>query len=202
MKATFPVSAPAEAWAALSDPSALAAALPGCRSVTRDRDGDCTLHVVTDVAVAAVRGLWAGTVVPMDADTVRVTGSGEPGSVDLVVRADPGRTALTVEGSVDGPLGTVGSAVLAAAVRRTAEAVLAAAESPPPARGHRFQQAEPEVIGSKSETHDLGLEAVKPMTSGAAAAKRRLVGAGMAAAAAVVAVGASRWRRAGRRRPP
>ncbi|MGH9113277.1 MAG: hypothetical protein ACRDZN_13440, partial [Acidimicrobiales bacterium] len=74
--------------------------------------------------VASVSGLWAGTVVPVDGDAVRVTGSGAPGGVDLVVRADPGRTALTVEGTVDGPLASVGSAVLAAAVRRTAQDLL------------------------------------------------------------------------------
>ncbi len=127
MKTTFSVSATPEAWSALADPQRLAAALPGCRSVTRDADGDGTLHVVTEVAVASVRGLWAGTVAPVDGDAVRVRGSGAPGAVDLTVRADPGRTALTVEGTVDGPLATVGSAVLTAAVRRMAEDMLAGA---------------------------------------------------------------------------
>ncbi|MGH9217025.1 MAG: SRPBCC domain-containing protein, partial [Acidimicrobiales bacterium] len=83
MKTTFPISAPPEAWAALADPMRLAAALPGCRSVTGDAGGDGTLQVVTEVAVAAVRGLWAGTVAPVDADAVRVRGSGAPGAVDL-----------------------------------------------------------------------------------------------------------------------
>ena len=36
MRTTCAVSAPAAAWAALGDPARLAAALPGCRSVTRD----------------------------------------------------------------------------------------------------------------------------------------------------------------------
>ncbi len=127
MRTTFPVSAPPEAWAALADPARLAAVLPGCRSVVPTGDGDGTLQVVTEVAVASVRGLWAGTVAPVGPGAVRVRGSGGPGAVDLVVRADPERTALTVEGTVDGALGTVGSAVLAAAVRRTAEELLAAA---------------------------------------------------------------------------
>ena len=131
MKTTFPMSAPPEAWAALADPQRLAAALPGCRSVARDPEVGGTLHVVTEVAVASVRGLWAGTVVAVDADAVRVRGSGAPGAVDLTVRADPERTALTVEGTVDGALGTVGSAVLAAAVRRMAEDVLAGATGIP-----------------------------------------------------------------------
>lgn len=132
MKATFSVSAPPGAWAALADPERLAAALPGCRSVARDAGGDGTFHVVTEVAVASVRGLWAGTVAPVDADAVHVRGSGAPGAVDLVVRADPERTSLTVEGSVDGPLGTVGAAVLAGAVRRMAEDLLGATDPPGP----------------------------------------------------------------------
>jgi carbon monoxide dehydrogenase subunit G len=131
VKTTFPVSAPPEAWAALADPMRLAAALPGCRSVTRDAGGDGSLQVVTEVAVAAVRGLWAGTVAPVDHDAVRVRGSGAPGGVDVVVRVDPEHTALTVEGTVDGALGTVGSSVLAAAVRRMAEDLLAAASRRP-----------------------------------------------------------------------
>jgi carbon monoxide dehydrogenase subunit G len=125
------VTASPAAWAALGDPERLAAALPGCRTVTRAAGGDGALHVVTELAVASARGLWAGTVVPVDADAVRVRGSGAPGRVDLVVRADPARTTLTVEGTVEGPLGSVGSAVLAAALRQTARELLAAVVAPP-----------------------------------------------------------------------
>jgi carbon monoxide dehydrogenase subunit G len=130
VRTTFPVVAPPEAWAALADPQALAAALPGCRSVTRDADRDGTLHVVTELAVASVRGMWAGTVAPVDGDAVRVRGSGEPGSVDLVVRADPGRTTVAVEGTIEGPLATVGSSVLASATRRTAQDLLTVLSAP------------------------------------------------------------------------
>jgi carbon monoxide dehydrogenase subunit G len=169
VKTTFPVSAPPGAWAALVDPERLVAALPGCRSVTRDADGDGTLLVVTEIAVASVRGLWAGTVAPVDADAVEVRGTGAPGTVDLVVRADPERTRLTVEGTVDGPLGTVGSAVLAGAVRRIAEDLLAAAEPAgpgQPSRGHGFRQGEPEVMGSASGAHDLDRGSAEPIASG------------------------------------
>lgn len=121
MRLTFPLPA---CWTALGDPVALAAALPGCRSATPGPDG---LRLVIDVAVASVRGLWAGTVVPVDADAVRVTGSGEPGRVDVVVRADPERTTVTVEGTVDGPLAAVGSTLLAAAVRQLVTDTLARA---------------------------------------------------------------------------
>jgi len=169
VKATFPVSAPSEAWAALADPERLAAALPGCRSVTRDADGVGTLHVVTEVAVASVRGLWAGTVAPVDADAVHVRGSGAPGAVDLVVRADPGRTSITVEGTVDGALDTVGAAVLAGAVRRMAEDLLAATAVPAQGQSSRGQGSppgEPEVMGSASGTHDLDRESAEPIASG------------------------------------
>jgi carbon monoxide dehydrogenase subunit G len=129
VRTTFPVSAPPEAWAALADPARLVAALPGARSVT-PAGGDGALSVVLDLAVASVGGLWSGTVTPLDADAVRIAGSGGPGSLDLEVRANGDRTALTVEGEVGGPLATVGGAVLAAAARRLAEGVLAALSSP------------------------------------------------------------------------
>jgi carbon monoxide dehydrogenase subunit G len=168
MKTAFPVSAPPGAWAALVDPDRLVTALPGCRSVTRDADAHGTLRVVTEIAVASVRGLWAGTVAPVDVDAVQVRGTGAPGTVDLVIRADPGRTRLTVEGTVDGPLGTVGSAVLAGAVRRMAEDLLAAAEPPGPSlssRGPGFRQREPEVMGAGSGTDDLDRESAEPIAS-------------------------------------
>ena len=138
MRTSFPVSAPPEAWAALGDPARLAAALPGARSVRATAGGDGAgdgLAVVADLAVASVRGLWSGTVTPLSADEVRIAGAGAPGSVDLVVRASPDRTTLTVEGEVGGPLATVGGAVVAAAARRLAESTLAALADParPPA---------------------------------------------------------------------
>lgn len=124
MRLTFPISASPDAWAALSDPAVLVAALPGCRSVKSGPDG---LRLVVDVAVASVRGLWAGTVSPVGEDTWRVAGSGEPGRVDVALSVDPDRSTLTIEGAIDGSLATVGSALLAAAIRRLATATLAGA---------------------------------------------------------------------------
>jgi carbon monoxide dehydrogenase subunit G len=167
VRTTFPVSAPAGAWAALADPQRLAAALRGCRSVTRDPGGDGRLHVVTEVAVASVRGLWVGTVAAVDADAVRIRGTGAPGTVDLVVRADPERTSLAVEGTVDGALSTVGAAVLAGAVRRMAEDLLGAetAGPGPSSRGGGSHQGEPEVMGSGSGAHDLDRGSAEPIAS-------------------------------------
>ena len=183
MRATFPVSAPPEAWAALTDPVRLAAALPGCRSVAPDADGDAALRVVTEVAVASVRGLWAGTVAPVDGDAVRVRGSGAPGAVDLVVRADAARTTITVEGTVDGPLDTVGSAVLAAALRRIAEDLLAAAA---PA-----DQPQPPVFAAGSAA---GATISAARTAGAG--RRWVIGATVAGAViTVIAAGRRRMRR-------
>ena len=180
MRTTFPVDAPPEAWVLLADPAVLVASLPGCRSAVPVSGDGGGLRIMTEVSVASVRGLWVGTVERVDDDAVRVTGSGEPGAVDLVVRADPARTTLTVDGSVDGPLARVGSAVVEAAVRRLARDLLAAATAPasgpPPAehatpvdagsRGNEFRFGEVEVMGSGSGTHDLDLDSSEPMTSG------------------------------------
>ena len=182
MKTTFPVSAPPGAWAALADPERLAAALPGCRSVARDGDG--ALHVVTEVAVASVRGLWAGTVAPVDADAVRVRGSGAPGAVDLVVRADPERNTLTVEGTVDGDLSTVGSAVLAAAVRQTARHLLTAATKAGPG---------PRALGP-----DVGVDVAATTPVRSDFVRRAMPVTAVAAGVVVAMVVGSRLRRAQR----
>lgn len=193
MRTTFPVTASPAVWATIADPAGLAAALPGCRSVTRDDTaGEGTLQVVTEVVVASVRGLWAGTIVPVDGDAVRVRGAGAPGTVDLVVRADPDRTVVTVEGTVTGPLGTVGAAVLAAAVRRTAHDLLAAAGAPAP-EPSPGPAVEPVAVVTRSTG---SAEGAGPGTAAPAPAARRLLGGAvvMGGAAAVV-VASRRWRR-------
>ena len=186
MRASFPVSAPPEAWAALGDPARLAAALPGARSVraTAGGDGDgAGLAVVADLAVASVRGLWSGTVTPLSADEVRIAGAGAPGSVDLVVRASPDRTTLTVEGEVGGPLATVGGAVVAAAARRLAETTLAALADPAPPAGS--------APGVATTT--------RPGDGPAARRSRgRLAAAGAGTAVVVVTTVIRRWRRSPR----
>jgi carbon monoxide dehydrogenase subunit G len=152
MRTGFAVAAPADAWARLGDPDRLATALPGCRSVTRDGDG---LRVVADVAVASVRGLWSGTVTAVDGDAVRIAGSGSPGSVDLVARASADRREVTVDGTVEGPLATVGGAVLAAAVRRLTEDLLAGLAAP---RGAEAAVGDGEAVrsGGDSGSHERG----------------------------------------------
>jgi len=245
MRTTFPIDATPEAWARLADPAVLAAALPGCRSVTSvpgpagaaggvetdgarraaggpgtevpagagrgDGTGLGALQVVVDLSVASVRGLWAGTVRRVDDDAVRIEGSGGPGAVDLVVRADPSRTRLTVEGTIEGPLATVGSAVLAAAVHRMAKDVLSAAGAPVPpvpSRGDGFRSGEPDAVGAASGTHDLGRSSTEPIASqgsarpddaAGSAGRRRAAVARVAAAVGVVVVVIGRRRRSRRR---
>jgi len=106
--------------------------VPGCRSVSpagdRDGDGDGNgLRIVVDVSVAAVRGLWAGTVTETGPGEWHLSGAGEPGRADLALRLDDTGTTLVVEGTVEGPLAHIGSALLAAAVRRLAKDTLAGA---------------------------------------------------------------------------
>ena len=126
MNLSIPVAATPDAWAELDRPSVLAASLPGCRSAEPADGGG--FRLVVDVAVASVRGLWAGTVTETDAGGWRVVGSGEPGRVDLILRVDPDHTTVTVEGTVEGPLAAIGSKLLAAAVRRLVQETLARAE--------------------------------------------------------------------------
>jgi carbon monoxide dehydrogenase subunit G len=224
MRTTFPIDASPDVWARLAVPAGLAAALPGCRSVTAvagragsagvvetDGIGAGVLEVVVDLSVASVRGLWAGTVERVDDGAVRITGSGAPGTVDLVVRADASRRTLTVEGTVAGPLATVGSAVLAAAVRRMAADVLSAAGAPGPSgqpRGDGLRPQESGAMAPASGTPDLGPSATEPLAAhgsappgerAAAARRRRTAVARVAAAAGVVVIVVGRRRRSRRR---
>jgi carbon monoxide dehydrogenase subunit G len=191
----FPIEGGAVACGRVGDPTVLAAALPGCRSAVHADEGAGgeVLRVTVEVAVASVGGLWAGTVSRVDGDAVRVAGAGEPGRVDLVIRADDHRSTLTVEGTVDGPLATVGAAVLGAAIRRLAADTLAAAAEP---RGEGFLSGEGEAMGSGSGTHDLDPRRPEPLTSPPG---RRRGAATAAAGAGVVVVVLSGWRRLRRR---
>ena len=100
-------------------------------------------------------------------------------------------TTITVEGTVDGPLGTVGSAVLAAALRRTAEDLLAAAPGTPPDAPEEPRPPHPPVFAAGSAA---GATIPAPRTVGAG--RRRVIGATVAGAAiTVIAAGRRRMRR-------
>jgi carbon monoxide dehydrogenase subunit G len=120
--ASCTVHAPAAAWARLHDGAAVAAAVPGgVRGATR---GDGAVELVVDVALGAAAGRLGATATAVAPGAVRIVGEGVAGTVDVVVRADPASGAIDVEGDVGGPLGTVGSGLLAAWVARTAQALL------------------------------------------------------------------------------
>jgi carbon monoxide dehydrogenase subunit G len=188
----FPVDADPAVWERLAAPEVVAGALPGCRSAARAGDGDESgMHVTVDLAVASLQGLWAGTVERVDGDAVRVRGSGEPGTVDLVVRVDAARTRLTVEGSVDGALATVGAAVLAAAIRRLAADTLRAAGEP---RGLELRSGQDEMAGSGVHVLDVAETELTVSRSGL-----RHGAARAAAGAGVVIVVLGGWRRLRRR---
>lgn len=126
MKVTVPVSAPPDAWAELTRPEVLARALPGCRSVSPAHGGGW--RIVVDVAVASVRGPWAGTLTETGINAWRIVGAGDPGRADLAVRVDDDHQTVIVEGTVEGPLAAIGSSLLAAAFSRLVEHTLVRAE--------------------------------------------------------------------------
>jgi uncharacterized protein len=130
-------------WAALNDPDALAATLPGARRL--ESTGADQYAITVDVGVGSVRGTYEGTFsltdkVDGEACTVRASASGRPGSVTTEARmrlAGDERAQLTYEAdaTVAGPLAGVGQRLMGAAARRTTEQFLAALddyiEAPP-----------------------------------------------------------------------
>ena len=143
-----------EVWAALTNPEALAATLPGARRV--EPVGEDEYAISVDVGVGSVKGTYQGSFALTDkvdgeSCTVRATGSGRPGSVNVVARmrmadgADDD-TLLTYEAdaNITGPLAGVGQRLMAAAARRTTEQFLQALDdyiSEPP--GEAIAEPEP-----------------------------------------------------------
>ena len=123
-----------QVWAALLDPEALAATLPGARSL--QPTGSDRYDISIDVGVGSVKGTYDGTFaltdkVEREACTVRATASGRPGSVTTEARmrlAGDERARMTYEAdaTVTGPLAGVGQRLMGAAARRTTEQFLSA----------------------------------------------------------------------------
>jgi uncharacterized protein len=136
-----------EVWRAINDPRALAAAMPGARSLEPTGEDEYALAV--DVGVGSVKGTYEGTFalkdkVEREACTVTATASGRPGSVTAVARmrladGENGHAVMTYEAdaNVTGPLAGVGQRLMGAAARRTTEQFLDALdryiEAPTPA---------------------------------------------------------------------
>jgi hypothetical protein len=124
-----------EVWAALTDPAALAATLPGARRL--EPTGDDAYAITVDVGVGSVKGTFDGTYAlsdqePPSACTVTANATGRPGSVSVVARmrmAEDGLLAYEADATVTGPLAGVGQRLMGAAARRTTEQFLTALDA-------------------------------------------------------------------------
>lgn len=113
---TFDVP-PAQVWALLMDPAAIAACIPGCEKL--EPDGEDRYRARMTVALAAITGTYDGIVVISDkveSSSYRLTveGQGRPGFVKgnaaIVLRENGTGTIVDVSGTVQtgGPIARVG----------------------------------------------------------------------------------------------
>jgi carbon monoxide dehydrogenase subunit G len=144
-----------DVWSALQDPAALAATLPGARTLVPT--GADEYAITVDVGVGAVKGTYEGKFAltekaDNEACTVRATASGRPGSVEAVARmrlsdGDGGaRLDYEADATVTGPLAGVGQRLMGAAARRTTEQFLQALDdyiAEPVAAGEPGYEIEP-----------------------------------------------------------
>jgi hypothetical protein len=122
-------------WAALVDPAALSATLPGARRL--EPTGADAYAISVDVGVGSVKGTFDGTFAlsdqePPHACTVTANATGRPGSVSVVARmrmADDGHLTYEADATVTGPLAGVGQRLMGAAARRTTEQFLSALDA-------------------------------------------------------------------------
>jgi carbon monoxide dehydrogenase subunit G len=122
-------------WAALTNPSMLARALPGLDQIDVAGDGNCQFILTT--AIAAVSGSYAGQASVVErsgpsARTLRVSATGVKGTVnaDVTIRLTPaagGVTQLsyTADAAVDGAIAGIGQLMLASIARRIAAEAIA-----------------------------------------------------------------------------
>jgi carbon monoxide dehydrogenase subunit G len=129
-----------QVWAALHDPEALAASLPGARRLVPT--GADAYDITVDVGVGSVKGTYEGSFALTDqiggeACTVRATAAGRPGTVTAIARMrlsdgqpdDSAVMAYEADATVTGPLAGVGQRLMGAAARRTTEQFLAALDA-------------------------------------------------------------------------
>jgi carbon monoxide dehydrogenase subunit G len=119
-------------WAALNDPEALRACIPGCKELTKTSDTGFAARVVSKIG--PVSASFAGTVDLTDIDPGRaytISGSGQGGVAGFakgsarVELADDGEAATiltyTAKAEIGGKLASVGSRMLQGAARKTAD---------------------------------------------------------------------------------
>jgi carbon monoxide dehydrogenase subunit G len=119
-------------WAALNDPDALRACIPGCKELTKTSDNAFSARVVSKIG--PVSASFSGTVELSDIDPGRaytITGTGQGGVAGFakgsarVALADQAQdvTLLTYTAKADigGKLASVGSRMLEGTARKTAD---------------------------------------------------------------------------------
>jgi uncharacterized protein len=131
LDATYTFDAPAErTWALLMDTDAIAACLPGCRSLRPA--GDNRYDVELGVAIAAISGDFKGTValehlVPPRSYTLAVEGSGRPGFIKgqarVTLETEGERTLVKIAAQADvgGTIARLGQRLVEGVARTTME---------------------------------------------------------------------------------
>jgi carbon monoxide dehydrogenase subunit G len=118
---------PGQAWAALTDPAVLAAAIPGCSRLAPS--GPDAYEFAIEAGAGTVHGTYSGEVRLFDRNEpqsfrLAATGSGAPGTVSIGVRfrlaaADAGtELAYDANGEVGGLLAAVGQRLITALAQR------------------------------------------------------------------------------------
>ena len=135
---------PRVVWDALLDPRVLVAAIPGCSRL--EATGEHAYDMTVTAGVAAIKGTYDGScalsdLTPHETLTMRLSGSGAPGTVDATVAVRftdlGGRTRVSydADATVGGMVGGVGQRMLSSVSRRMAGEffgnVAKAIETPP-----------------------------------------------------------------------
>lgn len=116
----------AAVWAALLDPQALKASMPGCEKF--EEVAPQSYDITIKVGIAAIKGTYSGNVKvadPVDGESYRliVSGQGKPGSVQgdatLALSDDRGGTLVKYVGDVkaQGAIARLGSRLLGGAAK-------------------------------------------------------------------------------------
>jgi carbon monoxide dehydrogenase subunit G len=114
-------AAPERVWTLLMDPAAIASCIPGCESF--EPDGEDRYKATLKVALAAITGTYAGTVVlsdkvPNTSYRLAVDGQGRAGfvkgQVGVTLKADAASTIVDVSGTVQtgGPIARLGQRLI------------------------------------------------------------------------------------------
>lgn len=126
-------------YSALTDPAVLVRTIPGCERL--ERTGPDAYTMTVSAGVAAIKGTYAGEVLltdqePPHAFVLKASGSGAPGTVEVVarIRLTAGADGTTTVGYdadavIGGMVGGVGQRVLAGVARRMAGEFFAAVDS-------------------------------------------------------------------------